>query len=445
MRGVDHASGELRVPPPPIDSAHNDTYQTLQLTVLVLLRQICRKRQGIEWYASEPKGLLANSAHLSNVESKPNFHTQAPTELTLAYGRGAAPKLVRCIQNAGSSAVGSDESVLRFKAIEQSLELMIGAANLACLVSAGIVPALNLAASKDLDEKIRALAHTALARLACDRSARESMLASGTCETLLATAVDPAASVRSACLGVVTQLGTYDDGRKALIAVHFVELLLARCRERHDGGPQTPEVQAAALTGLNRLCKTDDGQAEAIRMSAVPTALMTIASEHPEVRCQSAWCLALTTYEQTEKAVALEGGVMPKLVKMLSSDDVEETAMRQRLRIAAAAFLMSMCNGARMEEDKPHPMGVAVDAGVCVALLPLVDEAASLHRMGEMTPEASDLAVYATKCIAALADSPKARKQLAKALPNLRELTTSTELALGKHAQIAIERITWTP
>ena len=73
--------------------------------------------------------MQVNGAHLTRVEVKPN--------LTLAYGRGAAVKLVRYIEHAGSDAVGSNKSILRLKAMEQSMELMHGQ-DFTCLVAAGI-------------------------------------------------------------------------------------------------------------------------------------------------------------------------------------------------------------------------------------------------------------------------------------------------------------------
>ncbi len=411
--------------------------------------QVWRKRQGLEWYPSEPQGMHVNAAHLSNVEVKPNPKPQLPTDLTLAYGRGAAPKLVRYIQNAGSDAVGSTESIMRHKAIEQSMELMHSAQDFSCLMAADIVPALNDAATKDADEKNRVAALLALCRIARERIGRESMIESNSCAALYAACADPVAAVRKGSLTTIGCFASYDEGAKALVEGKFVELLLARCRGTPDGGPPIPEIQCLAVTALGRICQVDEGRAEAIRDNGVPTALeMLLHAESREVQFQSAFALAVLTYGQAEKAVCLAGGVMPKLATMLRSPDVGDPVERHRLRTAGAAFLMSMCNGTR-DESLPPPHCAckksAVEAGLCQALMPIVAEAVGLHEAGELGRWNSELAVYATKAMSALADSPKGRSQLMATLAGLKVLAFCQVPTLCKHAEIAIERIEWVP
>jgi len=254
--------------------------------------------------------------------------------------------------------------------------------------------------------------------------------------------------VRLACLTVVQQFASYNEGAKALVEASFVELLLARCKGTPDGGPPIPEVQAIAVTGLGRVCQTEEGCKEAIRLEAVPTALAMLMSDAgTAVQYQSAFCLAVLTYEQAEKRVALDANVMPKLVYMLGAGaDKADEAMRLKLRTAAAALLMSMANGTRDAETGENACKpAAVEAGACKVLVPLMREALEMQRAGELTAENSELAVYVAKCMASLADSPKGRKQLKVVLPELTALTSSSESTLGKHASIAIERITWEP
>ena len=181
--------------------------------------QVWRKRQGIEYTPAAPKGLYANSAHLARTEAKPNFEPKPPTQLNVAYGHGAAPALVRHIEGAGPQPVGSTESVLRLKAIEQALEMMHSPAELSCLLVAGIVPALNTAAANDPDEKIRLAALTALCRIAREGAGRASMLESATSSSLLTAAADSSVEVRGACLRVVHQTAAYYEGVKELVSV----------------------------------------------------------------------------------------------------------------------------------------------------------------------------------------------------------------------------------
>jgi len=403
------------------------------------MHQVWRKRQGLEWYPAEPKGFVSNASHISNVEAKPNFAAQGPTELSEAYGRGAAPKLVQHIEGAGADAVGSDRSTLRLKAIQQAHAMMKDAQQLSCLLTAGIVPALNVAAIKSPDEKIRQAAVEAIGRLARERAARELIVEHETCrDALLGAVTDPVREVRLSCLGVVQQLATTPLGIKALVACSFVKQLVDRCRGTPDGGPPVPEVQAIAATAMGRICQTEVGREEALSVGAVEVALKMLKSEHHEVRYQSAYCLAVLTYDQQEKAQAWADDVMEPVVQMLQSDD-------SGLQTAACALLMSMSNGTRFPDGRNACKKAAVQAGAVEALDPLLAEACQLEAAGELNEPNSELAVYACKCMASLSDLPKARVAMEPYLTKLKTLVGSSQPILGKHAQIAIERITWTP
>ena len=409
--------------------------------------QIWRKRQGLEWCPSEPQGMQVNGAHLTMVEVKPNPEPLFPTDLTLAYGRGAAVKLVRYIEHAGSDAVGSNKSILRLKAMEQSMELMHGQ-DFTCLVAAGIVPALNETATKDAQEKNRVAALVALCRLARERTGRESMLESDSCAALCGACTDSVAAVRKECLATIGHFANYDEGRKALVENKFVELLLVHCRGPPDGGPPEPEMQGLALTALGRICQGEGGRVEAIRANAVPTVLEMLHAESVETQYQAAMALSLLTFDQAEKAECLGGGVMRKLAIMLRSDKVQDEMERRRLRTAAAALLMSMCNGTRNESlPPPHAAckAEAIEKGICQSLVSIVAEVVLLHMAGELDDRNSELGVYAAKSMTELADSPKGRKLLKAALGDLKVLAGSQVPTLCKNVQIAIERIEFVP
>ena len=415
--------------------------------------QIWRKRQGLEWYPSEPQGMQVNVAHLTMGEVKPNPKPLFPTDLTLAYGRGAAVKLVRYIEDAGSDAVGSNKSILRLKAMEQSMELMHGQ-DFTSLVAAGIVPALNETATKDADEKNRVAALVALCRLARERTGRESMLENDSCAALCGACKDSVAAVRKECLATIGHFANYDEGRRALVEKKFVELLLVHCRDPPDGGPPESEIkeiketQCLALTALGRICQGEGGRAEAIRANAVPTVLEMLHAESVEAQYQAAMALSLLTFDQAEKAECLGGGVMRKLAVMLRSDKVQDDMERRRLRTAAAALLMSMCNGTRNESlPPPHAAckAEAIEKGICQSLVSIVAEVVLLHMAGELDDRNSELGVYAAKSMTELADSPKGRKLLKAALGDLKVLAGSQVPTLCKNVQIAIERIEFVP
>ena len=130
---------------------------------------------------------------------------------------------------------------------------------------------------------------------------------------------------------------------------------------------------------------------------------------------------------------------MPKAVAMLKEDD-------EAMQTAAAAMLMSMCNGTRFPNGDNACKGEAVKAGVVKALVPLLQKSISLELSGQMDETTCALTVYMLKAMAELADAPKGRKQLQQlALADLKVLTDSSEPLVTKSALIAVERIEWTP
>lgn len=403
------------------------------------MHQVWRKRQGIPWEPEQPKGLKGNAEHICKVGAIANIPPADPESLTEAFGWRAHPKLVRAI--AGTLSPGPEAPALREKAIGASLEMMKGAAHLVQLLAAGIVPALNKCCvpEEEPQAKLRAAALKALERLAREFAGRALMLEHGTLKALNRTATDEAAEVRGACLLVVRELATARECMTPLVEEGFVKLLVARCISAPDGGPPTPTFQALACSALGRVCQTPEGLEEAIKQGAVKTTVSMLENEHLDVRRESAFCLAVLTHGQDEKAVALNDGVMRKAVGMLGEAD-------EGIQTAAAAVLMSMCNGTRFPDGTNACKPEAVKQGVVKALAPLLQPGLSLELAGEMNEKTSALTVYVTKAMSAIADAPKGRKQLQQqCLDDLQALAESSEPLVRKNALIAIQRITWAP
>jgi len=223
-----------------------------------------------------------------------------------------------------------------------------------------------------------------------------------------------------------------------LVTEGLVKLLLDRCVSAPDGGPPTPTFQAMAVTALGRVCQTPEGLEEAIKQGGVLITVNMLEHEMRDVRLNSAFCVASLTLEQDEKAVALKASVMRKCAVMLHEQDAE-------MQTAAAAMLMSMCNGTRFPNGENACKPEAVKQGIVKALIPLLEPGVQLVMAGEMTEKTSALTVYVTKAMASIADAPEGRKQLKSCLDRLQILAKSGEPFVMKHAQVAIERITWKP
>ena len=403
------------------------------------MHQVWRKRQGIPWVPEEAKGLKANAGHICNVGVIANIPPAQPEDLTEAFGMHAYPKLVKAI--AGTLSPGPEAPVLRKKAIDASLEMFKGAAKLTQLISAGIVPALNTCCvvATEPDSALRCLALVALQRLGKEFLAREQMIETDTFSALKTAAVDEVAEVRGECLMVIRELAKHRECMHPLVSSGFVKLCIDRCVSAPDGGPPTPAFQASAAKALGRICQKPEGLDEAIKNGAVPVAVDLLDNKEVDVRREAGFCLAALTFGQDEKRVALDAGVFRKIVVMLG--DADEGA-----QTAAAAVLMSMCNGTRTPDGENACKPAAVSAGVVKALAPLLDIGLGLELSNSMNEKTCSLTVYACKAMASIADSPKGRKQLQQmCLEQLQVLTKSVEPLVAKNAIIAVERITWTP
>jgi len=351
------------------------------------MHQVWRKRQGIPWNPEQPKGFASNAAHICTVGVIDNIPPAHPEALTEAFGWRAEPKLVRAI--AGTQSDGPEKSVLRAKALASSLEMMTGAAHLTQLLAAGIVPALNKCCYPDEepDPKLRSSAVGVIGRLARDGASRSAMLENDTLKALNHAATDEAPEVRGACLLVVAELARHHECMVPLVTEGMVKLLLDRCVSAPDGGPPTPTFQAMAVTALARVCQREEGLKEAIAQGGVLITVNMLEHEARDVRLNSAFCVASLTLEQDEKAVALKAGVMRKCAVMLHEQDAE-------MQTAAAAMLMSMCNGTRFPNGENACKPEAVKQGIVKALIPLIDPGIELLRAGQLNEATSALTTW---------------------------------------------------
>lgn len=234
------------------------------------MHSVCRKVQGLPWQKEEPKGMQANLNHLVAVGARPNPKPTDPNALTLAYGAGCAPRLVQEISNTGSL-------VLRQKALKEVLKQMSKPKNLAELLAAGLVPALNAAAS-DADQDLRVSATLALSVAAQQLGGREQMLEHSSIAVLKEQTTEECQEVRMHCLLAMLHVSKDSDGANALIKAGAVKLLVERCAQ------ETEQLQSLALMTLQQAMTQPDGLNLAIEVKALETISPLLSHEDLLIR-----------------------------------------------------------------------------------------------------------------------------------------------------------------
>ena len=108
-----------------------------------------------------------NLRHLVNVSVRSNPEPFPEDKLRLAFGSWGAPKLVR--------EIGGSSLVIKQKALVEVLKQIAAPKVLGTLLVAGLVPALNTAAT-DSDDVVRASATASLAQVTPSTAAAHSTL-----------------------------------------------------------------------------------------------------------------------------------------------------------------------------------------------------------------------------------------------------------------------------
>ena len=170
------------------------------------MHAVIRKRQGLPWEKEEPKGMLKNLTHLTNVESLPNFVPFPEDTLRIAHGVLAYTQLV--------ADIGSPLLALRQKALAKTVEMLEAPRHIASFLSAGLVKALNVSGLDD-NAEVRHSTTLAFGRIAHEEKGRQEILDRDSPPVLLKLADDPEVAVRSNCLDAVAVLSrSRDVGRR---------------------------------------------------------------------------------------------------------------------------------------------------------------------------------------------------------------------------------------
>lgn len=391
------------------------------------MHAIIRKRQGIPWEKEEPKGMKANLEQIVHFQVMPNVQAVPVDALELAYGTGMAPKLVAEVGSAGPL-------LLRQKALAQILKAMSAPSELAKLVAAGLVPALNAAASEN-DDIVRTSATLALAQAARQPSGQRAMLASGSVAVLVAdrtggpAVCDALEGVRAHGLRAVLELGKSPDGCRALIEASAVSLLIKRVTKELE----VPLLQGLALMALQQLMTQVAGLTDAIRNGALAVVVGVLSSPELLAREKAALALASLTTNLQEKAAA-GAAALPLLIAMLT-----EPALTARHAAASALMSITVHNDCK---------GAAAEAGAPKALAAALSECFE----NELRPEASRdmlvsaLTVNIVQAIDQVADLPKVRRFFrSHALEMLQAIANSDNPHVKQHASKAVAQVLWMP
>lgn len=397
------------------------------------MHSVIRKRQGLPYVPEEPKGLVANSSHLSVVAVRAGpFPTD---DLGQAFALWSHPKVV--------TQCTSPDTELRRKALAHACEQLRYARETASYLPAGIVTALNQSA-QSTDAETRTLATAALARLSLEGNGREHMLsegASASVPVLLRIVTDDDPRVRANALTAIVRIAKSSvPGARALMEGGAVALLVGRLSEEELQG----ELLGAVLAALEAIMMAvSGGLTQAIEGGAIGLIgrllgedIALSAAEH------ACYCLATLTVGGAEKLTAMNCGVLPPLLTRLSAahapPEGSEEAI-ERVATAAAAALMSLTVDTSVKAE-------ATRLGAVRVLSPLLSAGVDLEASEGLDHANATLTVNALKCATNIAEDPQARKRLTKmALASLKSLQGSSEAHVQKHATIATAKVEWRP
>ncbi|KAK9815479.1 hypothetical protein WJX72_004416 [[Myrmecia] bisecta] len=270
----------------------------------------------------------------------PNPDTQfpkgvIPTEIAVAYGRRAVPKLVAVLRVPDLPAQQLAECLTLLNSLLTSQEGKVDAVN-----ERAAVPLVRYLQSPDAS--VRQLSCQALASLALVLSGRASIMEAGGVEALSA-ALSTTASAAAACLEVMS--ANY-DGAVALLqseaGVIAALVQLIKDRDKAKDGLEAAHHAIACLTHLTALPASVDGALQA----AVPRATVQLAQKamHPsalaaypateDIRLRCARCLQHLCQSADGKVAVLEAAGLDALALLCS----ERFGSEDIIRCASAAL-----------------------------------------------------------------------------------------------------------
>lgn len=407
---------------------------------------VIRKIQGrVDLPPQQPKSFDAHSKHIAKFSSEDNIADKDPSVVTLAFGRNSFPKLQRLLDHpetdvdltSGSIAFtsyvpqdcekhpeykeGSTEraeliNVIRQKALYALIELLHDPVNVSLAVSHGLVKSLN-ARCTEPNACIREYSVISLGMIAEHFLGLQELYAQGSIEVLCGMMDDADHVTRCNVFLSLLKVAHTAAGVQSILGVQMsFENIVEKCRW------DEVEVKNLALELLYAMLKIEPEISTEQRTTAIKA--LGVLMEETEAPLRQWGCnnLMVLTISDEGKQIALDEGVVPLMVQLLSDDE-------STVRAAAMGALMniSVCNqGKRM--------------------LLRNDGIASMTAMlNHSVNEVSLLNVV--KTIANVAECPEARGwSLQGCVAKLKELEETTQnKLLAQSCTVAIDAITWVP
>ncbi|BHF64923.1 Radial spoke head 14 [Sparganum proliferum] len=306
-----------------------------------------------------------------------------PSRATLAYGRLALPRLNRELKD--------DVLLIRQRAVKALCDYLHDHEHIAAAVHEGIIPSLkHLLRDKDVPAFI-------------DEDVLDVL-------KLLFSSYEPDI-VRLNAHKAVELLSINPAHCQAIVDADLIPLLIA-CVER-----EYAEIKAVILETLNRCL--DLNSDAGLNAGGMQVFTKLLSHHSPEVRGKSAQVILMLTVNPRGRQQAIDKETIPALVGLLSDNDPDVKAS------AAGALAFTSVT--------THGRYTAINADAIPNLLRLLVHSCSRVRVNGL------------KAITCIAEAPEGRRILLDHVDNIKKLTEDEDAGVRKHANIAVDVITWKP
>ncbi|KAL7065285.1 hypothetical protein AAHC03_05135 [Spirometra sp. Aus1] len=339
------------------------------------------------------------SARIS-LEMPPNID---PSRATLAYGRLALPRLNRELKD--------DVLLIRQRAVKALCDYLHDHEHIAAAVHEGIIPSLKHLL-RDKDVPVRAMAAECFIVFNQHAIGRKAFIDEDVLDVLklLFSSYEPDI-VRLNAHKAVELLSINPAHCQAIVDADLIPLLIA-CVER-----EYAEIKAVILETLNRCL--DLNSDAGLNAGGMQVFTKLLSHHSPEVRGKSAQVILMLTVNPRGRQQAIDKETIPALVGLLSDNDPDVKAS------AAGALAFTSVT--------THGRYTAINADAIPNLLRLLVHSCSRVRVNGL------------KAITCIAEAPEGRRILLDHVDNIKRLTEDEDAGVRKHANIAVDVITWKP
>lgn len=349
-----------------------------------------------------PDRFIAHHRNQINPEPHP------ASTLTFAYGNWRYEELER--------ALNSNDQVLRRKVLIEVNEDFHQADKLNSALESEILVRL-VACFEDKDSEIRELASRAVLKVTNTEMGRVIFVSNNLVEVVATLFNDPEETIRNNAYVCLLNLAQFTFGMQAAIDADILRILVDKLVAE-----KAPRILELILELINTLLHGDMATPFVLNTPVLQRLNGHLASKEWRIRELAAENLGSISFNVEGKQQTIEAESIPPLCSMLK-DPISD------VRCAAVRALASL---AQLKEGKVQIYDLDM-LNTIIELLFDLDEQTRLHTV---------------QLIAAEAEYPPGREKFKQCLNKLRDMVEkykNTQPLVSKHAQIAIDVITWQP